>query len=440
MTRVLTILLLATFAPAGEVKEDARRFLEHCRASRFDEAASAFNAKMKAALTPEKLGQVWAGLEQQLGPIKEIGAPRQQDAGASRRAKVRCEFEKSALDALLSFDAEGRIEGFFLVPAAKTEEAAKKPEPPYADTSKFTEEEVTVGAEGWPLAGTLTRPNGVDHAPLVILLQGSGPHDRDETIGPNAPFRDLAHGLASRGVAVLRYEKRTHAHQDRYVDAETRKAAAVQNEVVDDALAAAAKARGWRGIDPGRIVVMGHSLGGTAAPLVAKQDGRLAGVILLAASARPVAEMIRSQVDHVKRVDPERAKGLAGVDADLDGTLARMASGGAKDEETALGVPVRYWKTMDAVRPDRLLAEQPELPALVLQGGRDYQVTEADLDLFRQALQGRANATIRLYPELNHLFHAGEGRAVPAEYEKAGFVDVRVVDDVAAWIGMLPAR
>ncbi|AMV36973.1 alpha/beta fold hydrolase [Planctomyces sp. SH-PL62] len=436
MLRLLPILLAT--CGWGDVKEDARKFLELCQASKFAEARAEFGPKMAEALTTEKLAQLWQGLEKQLGPITEMGEPREDRVGVSRRAKIRCQFKTTALDALVSFDPQGRIEGFFLLPAA--DENAKKPEPPYADPSKYVEEEVVVGAEGWPLAGTLTRPKGVEKAPLAILLHGSGPHDRDETIGPNAPFRDLAHGLASRGMAVLRFEKRTHAHKERYADPKVRDAVAVQDEVVDDALAAVARARSWKGIDPDRIVVLGHSLGGTAAPMVAKQDGRLAGVVLLAASARPAAEMVRDQVDHIKRVDPDRAKALADLDSNLDDRLARMKSGEAKDDETLLGVPVRYWKTMDAAHPDRLLAELPTLPVLVLQGGRDYQVTEADFDLFRRALDGRPNATLKLYPDLNHGFQPGEGKAVPAEYEKPGFVDVRVIDDVAAWVRSLPPR
>ncbi|WP_165244268.1 alpha/beta hydrolase [Paludisphaera soli] len=441
MPRLLPMLLLTTCAWAGDVKDDARKFLELCQASKFEDAHANFSPKMATALPKEKLAQVWAGLEKQLGPIQSMGEPREDRVGASRRAKIRCQFRATALDALVSFDAEGKVEGFFLVPAEKAKgEAVAKPEPPYADPSKYDEEEVTVGAEGWPLSGTLTRPKGVEKAPLAILLQGSGPHDRDETIGPNAPFRDLAHGLASRGVAVLRYEKRTHAHKLRYADPKVRDAVAVQDEVIDDALAAVAKARGWKRIDPDRIVVLGHSLGGTAAPTVAKQDGRLAGVVLLAASARPAAEMVREQVDHIKKVDPERAKGLAEVDAKLDDVISRMKAGTAKDDETLLGVPLRYWKTMDALHPDRLLAESPDLPVLVLQGGRDYQVTEADFDLFRRALDGRPNATLKLYPDLNHGFQTGEGKAVPAEYEKPGFVDLRVIEDVAGWILGLSGR
>jgi dienelactone hydrolase len=432
---LLTAVATATFA--GDVKEDARTFLEHCEASRFAEAAGAFGPKMAAALSAEKLEQVWKGVEKQLGPIAKFGDPREDRVGASRRVRIRCEFEKGpALDALVSFDPDGKIEGFFLSPAADSApaNAAKKPEPPYADPSTHEEAEVVVGAEGWPLAGTLTRPKGVEKAPLIVLVHGSGPHDRDETIGPNNPFRDLAHGLASRGVAVLRYEKRTFAHKTRLVDPKVAATIGVSEEVIDDAVATVAKARMMDRIDPARIFVLGHSLGGVAAPEIARRDGKLAGVVMLAASTRPAADLVRDQVDHVRKVDPERGKALDQAYDGLDEALARLKAGTAGDDETILGAPVRYWKTMDALHPDATLAAMPDLPALILQGGRDYQVTDVDLAAFRKALDGRPNVTVTVYPDLNHIFLKGEGKSVPSEYETPGFVDPRVIDDVAAWI------
>ncbi len=436
MLGTLSLLLAATATLATDVKDDARTFLERCKASQFAEAAGAFGPKMAAALPAEKLGQVWQKIEKQLGPVSEFGEPREDRVGASRRVRIRCEFPRGpALDALVSFDADGKIEGFFLSPAAgPAGVAVKKPEPPYADPSKYEEEDVVVGAEGWPLSGTLSRPKGVEQAPLVVLVHGSGPHDRDETIGPNAPFRDLAHGLASRGIAVLRYEKRTLAHKARLADPKVVAAIGVEQEVIDDALATVAKARTLAGIDPSRIFLLGHSLGGVAAPEIARRDGKLAGVVLLAASTRPAADLVRDQVDHIRKIDPERAKALDEIDPKLDETLARMKAGTAGDDETILGASVRYWKTLDALHPEAALVGLATLPALILQGGRDYQVTDADLAAFRQALGDRPNVTFRIYPELNHGFLKGEGKATPSEYEKPGFVDPKVVQDVADWI------
>ena len=431
---LILLMLTATTAWAGDLKADARKFLELCQVAKFDEAHATFGPKMAAALPLEKLADLWIQLGRQLGPITSMGELREDRVGVSRRVKIRCQFKSTALDALVSFDPDGKIEGFFLTPPARP--ALPTAEPPYVDRSKYSEEDVVVGAEGWPLPGTLSRPKGVDRAPLVVLIQGSGPQDRNETIGPNAPFRDLAHGLASRGVAVLRYDKRTFAHKDRYADPKAGAAVVVQDEVIDDALAALAKARGWKGIDPDRIFVMGHSLGATVAPMIAERDGRLAGVILLAGSTRLSADVVREQIDHIRAVDPVRAKGLVDLDADL----ARMKSGTLGDDERVLGAAGRYWKSVDAVRPVEILAGQPKLPALIVQGGRDYQVTEADLDAFRRALPHRSNVTIKVYPELNHILVKGQGKAKPVEYETPGYVDVSVVEDVVGWVGSLPHR
>jgi uncharacterized protein len=432
MVQVLPIVL--TLIVAGDVKDDAKAFLERCQASRFEEATANFDAKMKEVLPAAKLGQVWNGLTKQLGPITKMGEPREDKVGKSRRAKIRCVFKSTALDALVSFNPEGRIEGFFLVTAeASKEEDAKRADPPYVDRSKFTEEDVTVGAEGWPLAGVLSRPKETSKAPLVILVHGSGPQDRDERIGPNTPFRDLAHGLASRGVAVLRYDKRTKAHVARLATPSVADTITVKEEVVDDVVATIAQARRLPGIDPDRIFVLGHSLGGTLAPVIAQKDGKLAGIILMAASNRPPHELIRDQLDHIKKVDPDQAAELA-KDKTIDEALARMKDGTAGDDEKVLGAPVRYWKSMAAVQSARLAGGLRTLPILVLQGGRDYQVTEVDFDAFRQALKGRSNAAFHLYPDLNHCFQKGEGKATPNEYLKPAVVDERVIQDVSKWV------
>ena len=105
-------------------------------------------------------------------------------------------------------------------------------------------------------------PNGAGPFPAVVLIHGSGPHDRDETIGPNKPFRDLADGLASRRIAVLRYEKRTRHHGGKMLGTTV----TIKEEVLDDAVAAAELLRQTPGLDPKRVFVVGHSLGAMLAP------------------------------------------------------------------------------------------------------------------------------------------------------------------------------
>jgi len=425
------IPLVLSLVGQADQKEQARQFLDFCQAGNFTAATANFDAKMTEVLGPAKLEELWKKLGQQLGPITKLGPARTDRVGSSTRVKIRCDFKVMPFDALVSFNAQGQIEGFFLIPAEKTADTA---DPSYVDKSKFSEEAITVGARGWPLPGTLTRPRGVASAPLVILVHGSGPNDRDETLGPNTPFRDLAHGLASRGIAVLRYDKRTFAHKQKLVKEGMDKTITIKEEVIDDVLAAVARARDLSGIDANRIFVLGHSGGGGLAPVIAQRDGKLAGIILLAAGSRPVEEGLREQLSYVKSVDSAQAEEVGKLQKKLEDAFARMKAGKARDDEIIMGAPVRYWKSWQAIDPARLAASLKGLPVLVLQGGRDYQVTQADFEGFRTALRGRPNTAFHLYPDLNHLFQKGKGKAVPAEYMKPAEVDPRVIEDIARWV------
>jgi dienelactone hydrolase len=429
---IRSVPLILVFLGQVDQKEQARHFLDLCQAGNFAEATANFDATMKQDMPAEKLSEVWNGLIKQLGPIQKMGPPRTDRVQSSTRVKIRCEFQSMPLDALVSFNASGQIEGFFLVPAEKK---ADEPGPPYVDSSRFAEEAITVGVRDWPLPATLTRPKGVPSPPLVILIHGSGPNDRDETVGPNTPFRDLAQGLASRGIAVLRYDKRTFAHKEKLAkDTKAAMAITIEEEVIADALATIDKGRNLRGIDSRRIFILGHSEGGALAPVIAKRDGNLSGIILLAASNRPPDQLIRDQLNYIKTAVPAQSDAVGKMQKGVEAGFARLKEGKAKDDEKIMGVPAHYWKSWQNVESAKIAGGIKRLPALVLQGGRDYQVTETDYDAFRTALRGRPNTAFHLYPDLNHLFQKGKGKAVPAEYLKPAFVDQRVIDDIATWV------
>ena len=168
--------------------------------------------------------------------------------------------------------------------------------------------------------------------------------------------------------------------------------------------------------------------------MIAQRDGKLAGIILLAASSRPMDEVLREQLRYVKSVDPDQAEAVEKIEKEVESVFKRMKAGTARDDEIVMGAPVTYWKSLQAVDPARLAGSLKGLPVLVLQGGRDYQVTQADFDGFRAALRGRPNTAFHLYPDLNHLFQKGKGKAVPKEYLKPAPVDQRVVDDIVRWV------
>jgi uncharacterized protein len=409
----LVAILAAGGAYTGHAQErpsidHATRVLDLLGAGMFEEVAAEFNAKMAAAMPASQLRDVWTTVSRQAGARTSIISQRVvTQATGNVTVVTACQFEKAALNVMLSFDADNKIAGMNITPRAPlaaTDAAAPS-------SSRFTEEPVTVGAGEWALPGTLSMPVG-PIAAAVVLVHGSGPNDRDETLGPNKPFRDLAWGLADRGIAVLRYEKRTRRYAEKMVG---NKNLTVREETTEDALFAAALLRTHDRIDPKRVLVLGHSLGGTLAPRIAAEDHALAGLIVMAGATRPFAEVAREQLAYLASLTPS----ATGPEDALQ-RLLRSA-------------PEAYWKDFDAYRPGPTAATLT-IPMLILQGERDYQVTLADLRGWREALAGHTGVTIKSYPTLNHLFLPGDGKSTPSEYERVGHIPDFVLDDIADWI------
>jgi uncharacterized protein len=293
---------------------------------------------------------------------------------------------------------------------------------------------VEVGRAPWTLPGTLSLPRGRERVPAVVLVHGSGPNDRNETIGPNRPFQDLAQGLASRGVAVVRYEKRTKIYGPRVA---SHQRFTVREEVIEDAVAAVALLRARTEIAADRIVVVGHSLGGMLAPRIAEEGPSIAGLVIMAGATRPIHELMIEQLEYMASLDgPPGAAALDEI-AKVKAAAARARVAKADDlGPPILNAPPAYWADLNAYDA-AATAGRLTLPMLILQGGRDYQVTAKDLDRFKAALAGHANATIRGFPMLNHLFMAGEGKSRPEEYDRLGHVDAAVIEAIAGFIDRL---
>jgi uncharacterized protein len=395
-------------------------------------AGKSFDGVMRKAMPADKLKETWREVVKQVGPFQKRTGTRVEKVGKYDVVLVTCRFEKLALDVRVVFNADKQVSGLQFRPAKGAYDF--KP-PPYARPASFRETEVVVASGEWTLPGTLTLPKGDSPFAAAVLVHGSGPHDRDETIGPNKPLRDLAWGLASQGVAVLRYEKRTHTHGAKM--AEHKENITLDAEVVDDAVAAVAELRQHKEIDGKRIFIVGHSLGATMAPRIGSRDASLAGLVLLAGNARPLEDLILEQITYITSLKGE----LSDKDKEeLDKLKKQVAR--VKDPKLAvdvpaaelpLNIPAPYWLDLRAYDP-RATATRLKQPMLILQGERDYQVTMADFEAWKKALGSRRNVTFRSYPRLNHLFIEGEGKSKPAEYTKGGHVARDLVDDLAAWI------
>lgn len=397
----------------------------------FEDAVVGFDATMKQALPAPKLAATWRALLARTGLLKRRLGSRTQKIGPFTAVFVTCQFEKTTLDVKVVFNAAKQITGLWFVP---TKPAAEYEPPTYVDLEAFREKEVQLGKPPWILPGTLSLPEGESPFPAVVLVHGSGPNDRDETIGPNKPFRDLAWGLASHGIAVLRYEKRTKVHAARL--AALAPTFTVKEEVIDDVIAATSLLRRTEAIDARRIFVLGHSLGGMLIPRIAARDPEIAGLIVLAGATRRLEDAFLEQMIYVLSLD--------GLSDDDDATLSRIRDQVARvkalqpgDSVEAsllpLGIPAAYWLDLAECDPPRA-AKALTQPMLILQGARDYQVTLAEFETWKTALSERPNVAFKLYPNLNHLFIAGKGKCTPQEYANPGNVEKTVIRDLAGWI------
>ncbi len=411
----------------------AELFVRQLSAGDYASAASTFDSTMKAAMSVTGLEETWKSIEQSAGKFVMIEGSHVTSQGDYEIVIVTTIFDKMRLDIKLVYNTTNQLAGLWFAPSAPK---LGYDRPPYVDSTRFHEIEVKIGSGDFALPGTISMPNGSGPFPALVLVHGSGPNDRDETVGPNKPFRDIAWGLASRGIAVLRYEKRTRAFPQQFVNSTDK--LTVKEETIDDAVAGFQLLRQTGGVDSSRVFILGHSLGGMLMPRIALLTPDAHGYIILAGAARPLGELILEQMVYIASLDSSISKA---TQAQLDSLKVQVALTESPDltaqtpaSSLPLSVPAAYWLDLRGYKPAEVATKIPQ-PILILQGARDYQVTIKDFDLWKKALDARKNVSFKLYPDLNHLFITGSGMAQPSDYDQAGHVAEPVIADISAFIG-----
>ena len=425
---LLCLPLSALFAQQQNMQR-ARELLEFTLAGQGDSVYVQLNAEVQKAVPAAAFSQTLQQLEAQFGKYQSHGDWQTDIAGNIILYYTDVQFEKYALRFITAFDADGK---------ANTIRFAPVPDPVPTSTikmdeTKMEEKNIEVVCRKFKLPGILTLPKGVNHVPVAILVHGSGPQDRDETVGPNKPFRDLAWGLAERGIASIRYDKRTKVY-----GAESAPDGKItyDEETVDDALAAVELAKTIKPLDAGRIYIIGHSLGAMLAPRMAEKSKSLAGIIMMAGNARPLEDLLPEQIAYISSLQGSSPEVETQIE-ELKMQVANVKELGTDnfDENIPLpmNIPRSYWEFSNTYKQVEV-AKKLSLPILILQGGRDYQVTMEDFNLWRSELSLNSNAALKSYPKLNHLFHEGSGKATPSEYNKEANMPGYVLDDIAGWI------
>ena len=299
-------------------------------------------------------------------------------------------------------------------------------------------EKIIVG-EGteYPLNGLLTLPDGDGPFPALVMVHGSGASNMDEKVMKLTPFKDLAEGLAQRGIASIRYDKRTFVYGKKM----RKQTVTVREETIEDAVRATGLLRRDPRIDAEAVFLVGHSMGAMLAPRIDAEGGHFRGLILMAGTPFRLEEIVVRQLKQAGQAKGGLMKAIVRLEERIFSRkfsdLYRMSDEEAKKKRFAGSATLYYFKEMGEKTAADYLRET-EKPVLIMQGGMDFQVLPSvDFAAFRDQLQGRNNVEYRLYEELNHLFVRGIYNDIlkaGKEYRVEQHIGAEVLDDIAAFI------
>ena len=303
-------------------------------------------------------------------------------------------------------------------------------------------EKIIIGENSkYPLNGLLTLPEELSApVPAVVFVHGSGASNMDEKVGKLTPFKDLAEGLARHGIASIRYDKRSFAHGFKMLRDKSL-VITVKEETIDDAIAAAELLRKDPRIDPEKVFIIGHSMGGMLSPRIDAEVGNFRGLIIMAGSPRKLEEIMLDQNEAVLRstkglVQWIVKKQVAKISKLFEG-MYEISDEEAKKRKMGGGTTLYYFKEMGEHAAPGYLAVC-EKPILIMQGEKDFQATaEKDFAAYRQLLAGKENVSFRLYPGLNHAFVPsvfGDIMKAKQEYAVEQHIGEEVIGGIAAWI------
>lgn len=406
----------------------ADSFFDTMDKGKFEEAYGFFDESVKDKISADELKLFWLRLGNNLGTYQSVDGAQNRSQGEFYQVTLNCVFTKGSQGFTFIFNKSEKLVGFFV---AQTAPEAVYVQPAYADTNLYREKEIQIKFAGGQMAGLLTTPKNGTNFPVVVFVHGSGPSDMDESVGPNKPFKDLAVGLAAKGIASIRYVKRSLVYPNNFTKTFT-----VKEEVIDDALTAIDIARNTPGINKAQIFVLGHSLGGMLAPRIAAQAPDLAGIILAAAPARKMPDLIAEQNKYLYVSSGDTTAALrkqfeAAADEIDRSRLLKL--GDVAPDSVILSAPASYW--IDINNYDQLAsARKFKNKMLVIQGENDFQVSVQDFNMWRTALSSNKNVSFKLYPDLNHLLSSQKQKGNGMQYRVPANVSEKLIDDIAIWV------
>lgn len=414
----------------------SQKFITYVLENKYDQLFPMMDKKMQKVFTKDQI------LSFSEGVIAKFGKPHNfKFSGGGRfqayyMALILVEHEKANLTYQVAFDKNDKISGFYIKKVEDKKSETTTTLPSYVNTENFKEINTNIGNGHIVLDGKITLPEKVKKAPFVILVHGSGANDMDETIGPNKIFKDIAYGLSSNGIGVLRYNKRTYQYPKTGIDPENY---TIYDITINDAVEAYKKLLTYKFVDKNNIYILGHSLGGMVAPLIYQkimQDKKIKykpkGIIIMAGTVDNLANLILRQTKFQAKIDGKITNEEIQNINDIEKKVEKI-NNKEYDNNFDLVWKGTFWKSIENYSTLEYL-QNSYYPILVLQGLKDIQVFPDIAKSFEKKLINKRNITFSYFDNLNHLMMPVKDKSTGREYLTPNFVDFEVINKIKSFI------
>lgn len=378
----------------------------------YEKSYALFDSSISSQIPLSELKLLPEQIQKQLGEFKKIIEINNENS----TYYYYSEFEKSKIDIQISFNENNKIIGFFFIPHKKFENTNEE------------NNSLNIKSNNIEIKGVFLHPLQNDQKKIVVFLHGSGPQDRDETIGENKPFKDIAEYLFDNGITSYRFDKKTLTNPETFDDNST-----AEEEVISDAVNVINFfSENYKNYE---IILLGHSLGGYLLPKILENKLNVSKLIFLAANARPLQELIMDQFVYLNKINPSSVSNEAvqSIKKQVGFLNSKKFNSNSNKSDLLFNLSANYWKYLINYNPLPLL-KTIKIPMFFAQGGKDYQVTEKDFNLWKNQLINNKLAIFKYYPSLNHIFIKGNDIPSPKDYEKKGSIDEELLKDLKHFI------
>lgn len=425
----IVCLLLATNVQGQSTNELGQEIKQHLEDNKIGKIHKEFSSKTKRKFRKIMLVGFWKSLQKNNGALTSVGEVAESVSEGKTVLTFPLDFEKISLNMVVTTNEKQEIIGLVFTPLAYET-------PEWAKNKIFGKERIKVKTDSFILPGELMVPENCQQCPVVILVHGSGPSDRNEgsAMSPNRLFQDLAYGFALNGIATIRYDKRTLVYQKELQGSDS---FTVYEETIDDAVSAVHLSKSYSFIDTSRIYILGHSLGAYVSPLIAAEDTMINGIIMMAGPYRPLYEIIPEQYEYLYGLDGSISKKeQKAIDQMYQEVLFIRGETSEVSTLKLLGTDdmMPYYQQMRAYQPEQVI-QNLDCRVLITQGDRDYQVRhQTEYNAYKAALSDQAHVDFKLIPGANHQLIWGQEPSVPSEYFKPGHPDFDLITEISDWI------